>query len=405
MNIWLITIGELLPLDPKSRKLRTSYLADELVARGHKVTWWASAFDHFNKKWLFNTDKDIDLSSNFQIKIIKGTGYNKNISLQRLIDHRVLAKKFSIKAKTQPKPDVILVSMPTYELSYAAVKYANKYGIPVIVDIRDQWPDLFVKRLPLPKFISRILLWQEFSMLKKALRNATGITAVSNDYLNWGISYTNRDKLHTDKVFYLGYKKNDANSSNLKDFENKLNKIKDKFIIVFIGTFEVVHDPRILIDCAEHLQSNQDIHFVLAGTGSLMPEIQERVKKLDNVTITGWLGQQEIDLLLSHSNVGVCTSNQNIDLFPNKAFSYCAYGLPVISSFSGELKNLSEQLKFGFYYNPNNLLELKEIILSLKNNNELYKSCSENSINSFKEIFDGNNIYKSYANHLESLVK
>ncbi|MEM3112422.1 MAG: hypothetical protein QXY90_05215 [Candidatus Anstonellales archaeon] len=37
MNIWLIQIGEILPLEEKARKMRTALLADKLVERGHKV--------------------------------------------------------------------------------------------------------------------------------------------------------------------------------------------------------------------------------------------------------------------------------------------------------------------------------------------------------------------------------
>lgn len=46
MNIWLIQIGEILPLEEKAKKMRTALLADKLVERGYSVLWWTSAFDH-----------------------------------------------------------------------------------------------------------------------------------------------------------------------------------------------------------------------------------------------------------------------------------------------------------------------------------------------------------------------
>lgn len=46
MNIWFIQIGEILLLEEKARKMRTSLLAYKLVERGHNVLWWTSAFDH-----------------------------------------------------------------------------------------------------------------------------------------------------------------------------------------------------------------------------------------------------------------------------------------------------------------------------------------------------------------------
>jgi hypothetical protein len=51
MRVWLITVGEPLPLDgPGERMLRTGILAAFLAARGHEVVWWSSSFDHVRKR-------------------------------------------------------------------------------------------------------------------------------------------------------------------------------------------------------------------------------------------------------------------------------------------------------------------------------------------------------------------
>ena len=41
------------------------------------------------------------------------------------------------------KPDIIVVSLPTIEFSYEACRYGEKNNVPVIVDVRDLWPDSF----------------------------------------------------------------------------------------------------------------------------------------------------------------------------------------------------------------------------------------------------------------------
>jgi len=50
MNIWLMQTGEPLPIRNGIRKMRTAVLADKLLERGHKILWWASAFEHQQKK-------------------------------------------------------------------------------------------------------------------------------------------------------------------------------------------------------------------------------------------------------------------------------------------------------------------------------------------------------------------
>ena len=100
MNIWLIQIGELLPIKDGERKLRTAILADKLTERGHSVLWWASAFDHFKKVWISKKDTEFVLKNGVKIIALKGIGYKRNISFSRFVDHRIIAMKFR---KAAPK--------------------------------------------------------------------------------------------------------------------------------------------------------------------------------------------------------------------------------------------------------------------------------------------------------------
>jgi len=58
MKIWLVTIGEPVPVHEgvRDRLCRTGYFAHLLANHGHNVVWWTSTFDHFRKKHLFEAD-------------------------------------------------------------------------------------------------------------------------------------------------------------------------------------------------------------------------------------------------------------------------------------------------------------------------------------------------------------
>ena len=151
MRIWLIQRSEPTPHDNdgKQRLMRTGILSNELSKRGHEVVWWTSTFDHYNRKHRFETDQELTVNSDYLIQYLKGCGYKKNVSLSRIIDNNLVAKKFKIKAKkTLYKPDIILSSIPTAELSLEAVRFGKKNNIPVVLDIRDMWPDVFFDILP-----------------------------------------------------------------------------------------------------------------------------------------------------------------------------------------------------------------------------------------------------------------
>lgn len=405
MNIWLIQIGEILPLDKKAKKMRTALLADKLVERGHEVLWWTSAFDHFKKDWIFKEDTLIDIKERYKIYALKGIGYKKNISLSRFIDHRIIAWKFKRIAPKMPKPDVIVASMPPHDLACEAVMFAKKNNIPVLVDIRDPWPDIFLNHIPL-KFrgLAKIALYKDFRMIKKIMQMADGLIAVTNTFMEWGLNYAGREKNSFDRVFYLGYKKpsishiSKAKERFLPIFEN----LKDKFIVFFVGTIASYHNPSTLLKVAERL-SEHNIYFVIAGDGEFLRQLKKISTTLSNVFLTGWLNQDEIEFWLQHSKIGVCPTTKEIDLFPNKAFTYLSAGLPIISAFQGDLREIIEKYQIGFYYPPNDVDAIAECIMKLYNNPELYKKMSENAGRVFDEMFDADKIYTEYAEHIEKV--
>jgi glycosyltransferase involved in cell wall biosynthesis len=405
MKIWLIQIGEALPVNVKIRKLRTAYLADKLIQRGHNVLWWASAFDHFGKRWLYDHDKEVTLHQRLTIKALKGTGYKKNVSLTRYIDHRIIARKFKKSITSVQKPDIIVASLPSYDLAYYATAFAQENSIPILADIRDQWPDIFVEQVPaFFRSIVRIALQKDFKMTKRALKAATGIISMSTNILQWGLQYAERERTQQDRVFYLGYNRGSASERQTGRIAAILKDIKDKFVVTFIGTFGEYHNPSILIKCANILENTNHIHFVLAGDGQLMPKLKKLSSHLPNVTLTGWLNKGEIDAVLTRSNIGVCTANQTAYFFPNKAFAYFSAGLPVVSAFEGDLRELIRKQRLGLYYSPNDVDSLASCIKRLYEDPQLYIKMSENAQKIFNEMFDANKIYDEYAKHVESVA-
>ena len=95
MRVWVIKVGEPLPIDgARYRPHRIGMLSDELVRRGHDVTWWASTLEHASKTFRFKEDCCIEVREGFRIKLIHSMGYRSNVSLRRLVDHAQAARKF-----------------------------------------------------------------------------------------------------------------------------------------------------------------------------------------------------------------------------------------------------------------------------------------------------------------------
>lgn len=403
MNIWLIQTGEPLPVNDSVRKMRTALLGDKLVERGHTVLWWASAFDHFKKNWVFKEDTELVIKERLRIIALKGIGYKKNISFSRFIDHRIIAKKFKNQAPKMPKPDIIIASMPPHDLAYKAIVFARENNIPILVDIRDEWPDLFLTTIPARYHkVAKILLVNDFRMIKKTMHRADGLIAMIDSLLEWGLQYAGRSRTMQDAVFYLGSKRN-SHGSGVSEKLKFLKAIEHQFVVTFIGTFVTNNNPSIIIECAKEFVG-KDICFVLAGDGELFDEIKKKASESQNVFLPGWLNQAEIAALLQYSHVGICPAFQLRNAFPNKAFLYFSAGLPVISAFQGDLKEISEKKQIGFYYPPNDVNGLVECIKKLYDDRVLYKKISENVRRVFDELFEADKIYNEYSEHIERIA-
>jgi len=405
MNIWLMQIGEAVPIRDNSVKQRTALIADKLIERGHQITWWTSAFDHFKKEFIFNKDTELVIKKDLKVIAFKAIGYRKNFGLSRFIDHRIIAAKFRAKSKNYVKPDIIIASTPSYDLAYEAILYAKKNKVPILVDIRDQWPDVFLN-YPNPFFRKalNLVMFNEYLIVKRVLGMADGLIAMMNDLLDWGLAYACRYKTERDKVFYLGYKRDLRNQRDSDKITGILSKLSGKFIVTFIGTFSYNNNPSILLDCAARLEK-EDIYFVLAGDGEFFKEIKKRSSLMPNISLTGWLDQEDITTLLKYSHVGICHTTQKNAFFPNKIFVYLSAGVPIISAIAGELKEFLEKYEIGLYYPSNNIDSLVSAIMKIYNDPQLRAKMSANASKIFNEMLDADKIYNDYADYVELMAR
>ena len=405
MKIWLIQTGEDIPLGDGIRKLRTCVLAEELVRRGHEVTWWAASFSHLKKKWIEREKDRLVLDSGVNVELLHGRGYNSNVSIKRIIDHRIVARQFKQRSIEMAQPDFIVCSLPPYDLAYQAANYARQRGIPLIVDARDYWPDIFVDVMPafLRAFV-RLALSSEFRLTRDAFRQANSITAMSSDNLDWALGYCDRERRYTDRVFHLGFRAPPKLAVAKPDW---LRAIDGKFVVAFIGTFSKFHSPLVLAQAARQLQleGREDIVIVIAGAGGdIEPKVKAEVAGLQNVVMPGWLDQAGIDALLSSAAVGVCPTSTDARFFPNKTFLYFSRGLPVLSAFQGELRDVLDGDGLGHYFDHNDPTALAMHIKALCDDSETYERMRVRVEQVFRERYDESVVYTAFADHIESLA-
>ena len=413
MLIWLITIGEPLPIDgAKDRLHRSGVLANLLVSEGHEVIWWTSTFDHARKKQRFNIDTSIEISDFFNIKLLHSVNYKKNMSINRIINHYAIAHKFLKLARLESKPDIILCSFPTIELSLAATKYGKERNVPVVIDIRDLWPDLIIDLFPKKiKWFIKIILFVFFKNTRKVFRECSSIIGISDGYLQWGLSYAGRKRNINDAVFPLCYKKPIVTDKQIKNAKIVLRNIgvdSSKIICWFIGMFGKTYNLSTVIDAAHQLdiQGINNVQFVLSGDGENYSKWFKQAKGLSNVIFTGWIDFSQLAYLMSVGDIGLAAYAEGAPQgLPNKIFEYLCAGIPILSSLKGETEALLSSNGCGLTYNAADTEDFLEKLFILINNKDLRKKMSSNSVSLFKRCYSTDKVYACMINFLEGIAK
>lgn len=415
MNVWIVEASEPLPeIDKNARKMRCTVLANYLIEAGHKVEWWTSNFSHITKKHRFSETTNISINFNFHIHLLYSPKYGRNISFERIIHNLFLAKRFVEEInKSHSKPDLIFVCMPTLELAEKCVEYGKKNQIPVVVDTRDLWPDVYLTAIP--KYLHPIfktILKTEFNRAKRIYQNATGIVAISKSYFEWSLDLAQREKTRNDGIFPLGYS---VVSPEMPQFSNQkeiiltqFNLQPKDFVICFFGTFGKSYDLSTVIRAAELLskQSITNIKIIIAGDGdkkqSLINLVQEL--KLSNVFLPGWIDQDEIQTVMKLSSIGLVPyTKQALQSLPNKPFEYMSASLPVVSSLGGEFSQIVFKEKIGINYEAENPESLAAAILWCFNNQDECKCYGTRARLLVEEQFSNQSIYPKLVSHLEAV--
>ena len=318
MKVWLVAIAEPIPTPGSdSRLLRAGTIALYLAQRGHQVIWWSSNFDHVRKKHAFRPGVQIHVGAQLEVRCLKSIGYPANVCVRRLLDHWLVGREFIKSIRGEPRPDLIICSFPTIELSLACARYGKARNIPVIIDIRDLWPDAFAGFLPaVLSPLAKCVLWPWRRQARSALRDARSIIAVSRGYLDWALGYAGRAITPADAVFPHGYESCQPSERLVPGVEAPLvakGIDPTRQICWFVGTFGNSYDLDTVIDAARHLASVgcDTYQFVFSGDGPQGAAWRRRAEGLGNIVFTGWIERAQIAWLMSHAAVGLAAYRPN----------------------------------------------------------------------------------------------
>ena len=404
MRVWLVRISENLPMDEGARLFRTGLLALELVRQGHEVIWWADTFSHHRKVHRADRNTTVQVAPNWTIEMLYAPPYRRNISLARLRNHRIVAEQFLALAPSRPLPDVIYCSYPIIDLAYAATGFARERRIPLLLDVRDYWPEVFLEYVPgLLRGLGRLALRRYFRMGREAIRRADMLTSMSSRMLEWARGFAGRTARQEDEVFHLGCE----DPAGKDEQPVSLPATEPRVRCLYVGALGPSTDLPAVLAAAQQFsqQGIQDVQFVLAGDGPWRDKLKARAAALPNVVFTGWLSAAQVRFVLARSHVGlVARSFATRWAFPNKAFEYLSCGLALLNSAEGELAEVVAKEGVGLNYAAGDAQALASRIKELRDRPQALQECRTRARALFVERFEAGLIYSRMARKLTALA-
>ena len=406
MIIWIIQTGEPLPIDEEpSRPMRTMNLTDAFIAAEHDVLIWAALFNHQKKEFRLKNENNTKNKDNITFRLINSTGYSKNVSLMRLYDHLILAINFltQVNKKGIKLPHFCFIGFPPIELAFVAILWCKWKKIKHNLDVKDLWPDYFLNnKSPLVRSIYKIIFFPYFCLSRWLMKYSDSITAPSNSYLENICRLSGRTIRNRDIALPLTSKKGLENPKKTNVFGRDLELIfkKDFTIFCFIGSLSDAFNFTEVLKATEILvKKGKQFKVVFCGEGTNANYIKSFAKLNENVHFLGWCQKEKVDYIYSNSDIMIAPykNSKNFEFnVPNKIVDAIVYGLPIISTLSGEVDNLISEHKIGLTTkdNYNNWGRSMELLIE---NKELLNEMKINLNNLHNEKFSYDKVYNNYV--------
>lgn len=343
MNVWIVNHYAIPP--SMGGLVRHYYFSKYLQKNGHKVKIFTSSKIH-NTEINMIQDEALykeQLMDGVEYTFVRSRDYKGN-GLDRIVN--MIDFPFQIRRTMkafykQEKPDVIYTSSPDLFVAFFALLFGRGHKIPVVVEIRDLWPESIVEYNGMSKKnpIIQVLYQLEKWIYKKADRLIFTMPG-GKDYI--------RDKkwdkvVDLEKVFHVN------NGVDLEEFE--ANKAQYAFAdedldnaemckLIYMGSIRLANNIGQLIDAMEVLKEmgREDIQLLVYGDGTERELLEKRCLDNElNVKFKGKVEKKYVPYILSKADINVInvknTGLTNYGCSWNKLFEYIASEKPILCNY------------------------------------------------------------------------
>jgi len=265
----------------------------------------------------------------------------------------ILIKKHNI--------DMVFSTSPPPSNHLISAEIARKYGIPAVMDFRDDWLEYQSATYP-----TRWHKNKNARIEKETVQAASGVVANNKATLESIRSRTDPEGIIPFKTIYHGYDPEDFESVPQEKNKNQ------RFTLLHSGHFYQERQPDILLNTLSELiaegfidKNELELHFQ-GGLEAKHYKVIEKLGLRDNLVDYGYVDHSKAvknlfkaDLLWFIIN----HKNQSRTVTPGKMFEYMAAGKPILGLIEdGDSREILNKYNCGFYANPDDPEQVKSVL-------------------------------------------
>ncbi len=401
---------------------RVSALAERWAAAGHEVTVVTCAPNVPNGVVYEGYRNRKTVETLHGVKVVRVKTYiaaNKG-AVKRMLNFVSYFFSALWTALRLPKADMAIATSPQIFCGYAGVWYKRLRRVPLVMEIRDIWPEsMGAVGAKIPRLAYWVLEKIERAMYRACARLVTVGEGYRVRLVEKGVP---KDKISivmngTDLSVYKPGPKNEV----------LLEKygLTGKFVVSYIGTvgmacgLEVVLEAAALLDkggVQSAVKAGADaqecvppkVVFVIVGDGAHRANLEEEAKKrgLTNVVFTGRQPKESMPDWINVSDASL-VHLKKAELFttvmPSKIFESAGCKKPIIMGVDGYAKELVMDAQAGLDMKPEDAESLVACVQRLVDDPDLCRQLGENAYNNIAKIHNRDQQAEDYLAILKAV--
>ena len=164
-----------------------------------------------------------------------------------------------------------------------------------------------------------------------------------------------------------------------------------------------------MLDVAESLQKEKDVHFLFVGEGAVKSKLIELTEKKQLQNVTFMSGQLREKVSNFYHLADVClvplSNVPGLSTFiPSKMFEIMGCGKPIIAALRGESADILTKSSASLVIPPENPEELISAIKELKNDSDRCRRMGQNGRSFVENHYDRKILARKYLTILERVI-